>query len=139
MSDVGVRRDRPLLMAALVVLLSALVWSLFKGVLEFGIGLIVVAVIGGWGIGVLVKPIHRAPLVAVALAALAWLAGLVGTWLIAMLLLPGSSRTFLERLQATPFVDWLAPQFGLLEIVGLALFVVAAAYGARPERQPGKS
>ena len=45
-------------------------------------------------------------------------------------MLPGSSRTFLERVESTPFLGWLAPQFGLIEIVGLILYVAAALYGA---------
>ena len=49
-----------------------------------------------------------------------------------MAMLPGSSRTFLERVEGTPFLDWLAPQFSLLEVAGLVLYVVAALYGARP-------
>jgi hypothetical protein len=31
-------------------------------------------------------------------------------------------------------VDWLSPQFGLLEIISLLLFMGSAAYGARPGR-----
>jgi len=37
-----------------------------------------------------------------------------------------------ERLAATPFTDWLAPQFGIVEIAGLAVYLIAAGYGARP-------
>jgi hypothetical protein len=50
----------------------------------------------------------------------------------AMALLQASTRTFLERLSSTPFVDWLSPQFGWLETAGLVLYIVAALYGARP-------
>lgn len=134
MNGSSVRQGRRLLQALLVTLLAALAWTMLKGVLELGVGLLAVAVIGGWGIGAVLRPIRRGRVIAVGFAALAWLCGLLGTWLIAMALLPGSSRTFTERLEATPFVDWLAPQFGLLEIISFGLFMAAAAYGARPSR-----
>lgn len=118
-----------------MVLLAALAWGLLKGILELGVGLLAVAILAGWVIGALLRPIRHGLSLALALAALAWLGGLLCTWLISMALLPGSSRTFLERLEATPFIDWLSPQFGLVEIVGLLLFTGAAAYGARPIRQ----
>jgi hypothetical protein len=54
------------------------------------------------------------------------------TWVTAMALLQESTRTFVERLQSTPFLDWLGPQFGWLEIAGLVLYVGAALFGARP-------
>ena len=118
--------------ALLVALLAALAWALLKGILELGLGLLVVAALGGWSIGAVLRQVRPAPLLAAAIAALAWLGGLLLTWLVAMAILPGSSRTFLERVEGTPFIDWLSPQFGLLEIAGLLLFVVAAAYAARP-------
>jgi hypothetical protein len=129
-----VSRGQRIVVALMVTLLAALAWSLCKGILELGVGLLAVAVLGGWSIGAVVRPIRRAPLIAIAFSVLAWLGGLVGTWLIAMALLQASSRTFIERLGATPFVDWLSPQFGLLEIISLLLFMGSAAYGARPGR-----
>ena len=118
----------------LVAALAALAWALLKGILDFGPGLLGVAVVGGWAIGALLWQVRATPLLAGAIAALAWLLGLVLTWLIAMAILPGSSRTFLERVEGTPFLDWLSPQFGLLEMAGLVLYVLAALYGARPRR-----
>jgi hypothetical protein len=53
-----------------------------------------------------------------------------------MALLPSSSRTFAERLESTPFLDWLTPQLGLLEMVGLLVYGAAAAYAARPSARP---
>jgi hypothetical protein len=120
--------------ALLVAALGALAWALLKGILDFGPGLLGVAVVGGWAIGALLWQVRATPLLAGAIAALAWLLGLVLTWLIAMAILPGSSRTFLERVEGTPFLDWLSPQFGLLEMAGLVLYVLAALYGARPRR-----
>lgn len=120
--------------AVLVAALAASAWALLKGVLELSVGLLVVGAFGGWAIGAVLWQVRTSPLLAVAIAAAAWLVGLVGTWLVAMALLPASSRTFLERLANTPFTDWLSPQFGLVEIGGLVVYVVAAAYGARPRR-----
>ncbi len=96
-----------------------------------GAGLLGVAIVGGWAIGALLWQVHASPLLAAAIAALAWLLGLLLSWLLAMAILPGSSRTFPERIEATPFLDWLAPQFGWVEIAGLLLYLVAALYGAR--------
>lgn len=132
----GIARLRPrslggaLLEALLVALLAAVAWALLKGVLEFP-GALVVAVVGGWAMGALLWGVRASPLYAAGLAVAAWFLGLVLTWLVAMAILPGSSRTFLERVAGTPFPDWLAPQFGLFEIMGLALYVLSALYGAR--------
>lgn len=122
----------------LIGLLAAVVWALVKGILEFP-GVLAVAVVGGWAIGAVLWQVRASPLLAALIAAGAWLVGLVLTWLVAMAILPGSSRTFLERVEGTPFIDWLSPQFGLLEIAGLALFMAAAAYGARPAGGPRSS
>jgi hypothetical protein len=117
--------------AVLVALLSALAWAVVRGVLEFP-GALAIAVVGGWLIGEILWSVRAHPLVAAVIAGLAWLAGLVLTWVTAMALLPESTRTFIERLQHTPFLDWLGPQFSWLEVVGLALYIVGALFGARP-------
>ena len=123
----------------LVAVLAAVVWALLKGVLELGPGLLAVAALGGWAIGAVLWQARPAPLPAAAIGAIAWLMGLVLTWLVALAILPDSSRTFIERVESTPFLDWLAPQFGLLEVAGLVVYVVAAAYGARPRSWTGPS
>lgn len=122
--------------AVLVALLAALVWALLKGILDYGLGLIVIAALGGWAIGALLWQVRASPLWAALVAGLAWLLGLVLTWVVAMAILPDSARTFVERLQGTPFIDWLSPQFGILELAGLAIYVVAGLYGARPRTPP---
>jgi hypothetical protein len=114
-----------------VALISAVAWAVLKGVLEFP-GALAVAVVGGWLIGEVLWSVRAHPLVAALVAAAAWALGLVLTWLVAMALLPGSTRSLLERIEATPFLDWLSPQFGWLEIAGLLLYVGAALFGARP-------
>ena len=117
--------------AVSVALLAAVAWAFVHGVLEFP-GALVVAVIGGWLIGEILWSVRAHPLIAAGIAGLAWVVGLVLTWMIAMALLQESTRTFLERLQHTPFLDWLGPQFGWLEIAGLVLYVGTALFGARP-------
>jgi hypothetical protein len=118
--------------ALAVALLAAVVWALLKGILEFGAGLLGVAVVGGWAIGAVFWQVRASPILAGVIAMVAWVVGLILTWLLAMAILPNSSRTFLERVEATPFTVWLSPQFGFIEISGLILYVVAALYGARP-------
>lgn len=124
------------LLALTVAVLAAVAWALLRGILELGPGLLALAALAGWGIGKLIGVAGGRGSLAVGIAALAWVLGLMGTWLVSMAILQGSSRTFLERLEATPFLDWMSPQLGLLELVGLLLFVAGAAYGARRPRQP---
>ena len=117
--------------AMLIGLLAAVIWALIKGLLEFP-GVLAVAVVAGWAIGAVLWQVRASPLLATLIAGAAWLLGLVLTWLVAMAILPGSSRTFLERIEATPFLEWQGPQFGAIEVLGLVLYVGAALYGARP-------
>jgi hypothetical protein len=119
-----------------LAVLTALGWALLRGILELTIGLLAVAGFGGWAIGAALRIAPRARLLAAAIAAGTWVAGLVSTWLVAMAILPGSSRTFFERVEHTPFVDWLSPQFGLLELAGLLLLVGAAVMAAGPRASP---
>ena len=73
------------------------------------------------------------PLIAAAIAGLAWLVGLVLSWLVAMALLPESAHV-----RGAPAEDALPgmdrPQFGWLELAGLALFVVPRSMA--PGRAP---
>jgi hypothetical protein len=125
-----------LLAAGVVVLLAAAAWSLLRGVLELGPTSLAVAALGGWGIGAVLRQARAPVLLAVLLGLVAWLLGLVFSWLLAMALLPSSTRTLAERLEGTPFLDWLTPQVGPLEVVGLLVYGAAAAYAARPSARP---
>ena len=119
-------------LAITVALVAAVVWALLRSVLELGIGLFAVAALGGWIVGATLRQMHNAALLAVGIAAGGWFVGLLLTWLVSMAILPGSTRTFLGRIEGTPFLDWLSPQFGLLEVAALVVWVGAAAYAARP-------
>lgn len=110
--------------------------ALLLAVLSITAGLVAIAVLGGWLIGVGVRTgawrglAHRpskAPLaLAAAIGALAWLAGLVLAWLISQAMLPTSTRPYLDRLAATPFPDWVAPQLAPLDYLVLGVLVVVA-------------
>jgi hypothetical protein len=125
-----------LLVAGGVMLLAAAAWALLRGVFELGPTSLAIAALGGWGIGAVLRQARAPVLLAVFLGLTAWLLGLVLSWLLAMALLPSSARTFAERLEGTPFLDWLTPQLGLLEMVGLLVYGAAAAYAARPSARP---
>jgi hypothetical protein len=125
----------------LMVLVVALVCAVLRGVLDLSGGIIAVAVAGGWAIGAAVRQgawggqPHRASSAPVAVGALlggvCWLAGLIGAWLVAMAILPGSSRSFPDRLTGTPFLDWMGPQLGVADLLSLVLFVALGWFGAR--------
>lgn len=125
-----------ILVAGAAGIASALAWSVLRAVLELGPGSLVVAALGGWGIGTSLRQAGGSPILATVIGGLSWLAGLLFTWLVSMAILPGSTRTFLERITATPFLEWLAPQLGLLEAAGLVVIVGFAAWSARPATRP---
>jgi hypothetical protein len=134
-------RERPDLTRALLLGLGAgaivaIVAALLRSILDVTTGLLAVAVGGGWLVGAAVRSgawggePHRASvtpeLLGAALGALMWVVGLVLAWIVALAILPGSERSLLERLAATPFLDWLGPQVGLADLLSLGL---AAALG----------
>lgn len=110
--------------------------ALLLAILSITAGLVALAVLGGWLIGVGVRVgawrglAHRpskAPLaLGAGLGAVAWLGGLVLAWLVSMLILPGSSMGFLDRLAANPFLDWVVPQLAPLDYLVLAILVAVA-------------
>jgi hypothetical protein len=122
----------------------AALFAIIVGILDAGVGLFALAAVGGWAIGFATRrgawshlgaigPGSVRP-IAVSLALAAWVAGYVGAYLLSLLLRPDSSLTFGERLSQTSFLDWLAPQFGILQVLEIVLIVVFAAFGARPAR-----
>jgi hypothetical protein len=134
-------KERPDLgRATLLGLAGALAYvvpaALLLAVLSITAGLVAIAVLGGWLIGAGVRTgawhglAHRpskAPLaLAAVLGAVAWLAGLVLAWLISQAMLPTSTRPYLDRLVATPFPDWIAPQLAPLDYLVLVILVIVA-------------
>ncbi|MET0771654.1 MAG: hypothetical protein ABWZ82_01100 [Candidatus Limnocylindrales bacterium] len=139
-------RERPDMVRALILgafagILVAIGAGLLRSVLDLTAGLLALAVAGGWVVGAAVRrgawaglP-HRASaapeVLGLLLGAATWVAGLVMAWVVAMAILPGSERSLLERLGGTPFLDWLAPQLGLADVLGAVLAAVLGWLGAR--------
>jgi hypothetical protein len=135
-----------LLLGVCVGLAVAVAAGLLRSILDVTTGLIALAVVGGWGVGAAVRrgawagmP-HRsssAPeVLGLLLGAATWVAALVLAWVVAMAILPGSERTLLERLAATPLLEWLEPQAGLADVLGLGITALLAWYGARSAGTP---
>ena len=118
------------LVAVAVGLLAAVGWSILRGILELSVGLLVVSALGGWGIGATLRRGLASMPLAIALGVGAWVASLVLTWLVTRVTLL-SDRDLVERLAQTPFLDFTAQQFGLLELLSLLLFAGSAAIGVR--------
>jgi hypothetical protein len=124
---------------------TAILLGIVHAVLSNAFGQLAVPILGGWLVGWAVRcgawrgRLHRPSSAPVALAAglgvATWAAGLLCAWLLSQAILPGSTRSFPDRLAATPFLDWLAPQLSVLDGVRLLLLVVAAAFGARSRGQ----
>lgn len=122
---------RATLLGGLVGLGVAALSALFWAVLSITAGLLAIAILGGWLIGVAVRTgawsgrPHRPSRTPLALAAilgvLAWVATLLLAWLVSMAILPGSTRSFPERLAALPFLDWVSPQLEPLDYLRLVL------------------
>ncbi len=132
---------RAALLGAAAALLTAILAAAFNAGINLLVGVAIVAALGGWLIGRAVRygawsgrahVASPAPLVlAVLLALAAWLAGEIGAYLLSLAALPDSVRTFPERLTALPFLDWLSPQFGPLEIISLFLLAGLAWFSSR--------
>lgn len=124
-------------------LVIAMLSALLVAILDLGVGLLALAAVGGWLIGATTRvgawstavslPSWPVRGVAIAFGGLAWVAGLYGAYLLSLLIRPDSSLTFGERLAQSSFGDWLAPQFGVLQILELLLFVGIAWYSARSD------
>lgn len=123
------------------VLAISAVWGLLLAVFDVDLGLVAVAVIGGWLVGQAVRmgtwssaDHPRMPAVAplaAGLAALCWLGGSAVAYLTSLAILHSSTQTFSERLVAQPFLGWLAPQLSILDIIELTLLAVVAWRSAR--------
>lgn len=132
---------RALLLGIGVGVTVALAAAVLRSVLDVTVGLVAVAAVGGWLVGAAVRRgawagmAHRRAalpeVLGLVLGALTWLVALVLAWVVSMVILPGSDRTLLERLMATPFLDWLGPQLGLADLLCLTLAAVFGWLGAR--------
>jgi hypothetical protein len=119
----------------------AIAAALLRSILDVTTGLLAVAVAGGWLVGAAVRYAawggepHRASaapeLLGGVLGAVTWIAGSLLAWVVALAILPGSERSLLDRLAATPFLDWLGPQVGLADLLSLGLATVLGWLAAR--------
>ncbi len=125
----------------LVVAPVALVLGLLRAVFDLGTGVLLVAAVGAWLLGEAVArvawgsaphlPRADVPRITAVLGAVTWLAGSAVDYLLSLALLPGSSRTFAERLSEQPFPAWLVPQLSLRDAAEIVLLVVVAWRSAR--------
>jgi hypothetical protein len=144
-------RDQPdlpraLALGVVVGLLVALAAGLLRSVLDLTAGLVALAVVGGWLVGAAVRRgawagLPHRPSTALAwlglvLGLLTWVVGLLLAWVVAMAILPGSERSLVERLTGTPFLDWLMPQLGLADVLGLVLAGLFGWIGSRSAPRP---
>ncbi len=135
------RWDRALLFGLGAALVGALAWVVAGGVVDLSGGLVVLAAVAGWGIGVAVRlgawasrphePDGRTGALAIALGILTWLLGTFLVYLYSQATLPESALTFVERLAATAFLDWLTPQLVPLAPIELLALVLVGWYAAR--------
>ncbi|MBA2487890.1 MAG: hypothetical protein H0V36_01030 [Chloroflexi bacterium] len=120
---------------------TALVLGLLSAILDVTLGLLVVAVVGGWAIGVAVvratwrstgQPAADATrVIGAACGVLAWLGGRLVDWLVSLAILPGSTLSIGERLVNSPFIVWLTPQLSLIDGGQLLLLAALAWRSAR--------
>jgi hypothetical protein len=125
--DPGASLVRAVVLAVLVAIAGAVAIVVLGGILTFTAGLVVVAAATGWGIAMALRfgagerlSRDRRVWAAVALAAVAILAGQIGLWLYA-------------RIEGgvLPPIDYLAEVFGPLVPVQLLVAVIAAWLTAR--------
>lgn len=129
---------RATVVAAGAGVLAAVAWAMLRSVFDITIGSLVVAALGGWAVGASLRRGGASSGLAVLLSVAAWMVALLLAWLVAMAVLPESTRSLLDRLVATPFLDWLLPQLGIVEIGTLVVWVGAALWSVRrPRRDAG--
>jgi hypothetical protein len=129
----------------LAALAASLVWGVTRAVLDLDLGLLVIAVGGGWAVGQAVwwgawgearkaevtVPERWPAAMAAVLGSGVWLGGSFVAYLISLATLPGSTLSFAERLSSTPFDAWLIPQLGVLDALEIALLAILAWRTAR--------
>jgi hypothetical protein len=119
--------------ALFAVVASALVYGLAWGAVELQWGLIAVAIMLGWVIGAAVRhgawrgqphpTTRRLQLLAGVFGGLAWLGGAFVAYLVSRALLAESDLSFVQRLEALPFGNYMNQQYeagGIVHAIGLA-------------------
>jgi hypothetical protein len=137
------RIGRGILVGTVAAVALALLWVLPATFLDFSAGLLIVAGVFGWLIGLAVRtgawptrPSARAASgtlagAAGALGAACWVLCWSLDYLVSLAIRPASALTLGERIASEPFVAWLVPQLDPLSLGQLVLMAVIASRAAR--------
>ena len=128
-------------LGALAAIAVAVVYGLLWTVIQLHLGLIAVAVMGGWLIGGAVargawaKERHfadrRLRAMAAVFGGLAWLGGAAVGYLLGQVLLPQATTSVSERLSFAGFADYLVGVYDLVHGIALATLVYFSWRSAR--------
>ena len=126
---------------ALAAVGAAVVYGLLWGAAQLYLGLIAIAVMGGWLIGAGVRhgawrggqhlPDVRLRLLGAALALAAWLGGAFVAWVSSRALLPESALDLAERLSELGFIDYFVQVYDIVHGAAAAAMVFMAWRMAR--------
>jgi len=126
---------------ALAAVFVAVVYGLLWGVVQLYLGLIAVAVMGGWLIGAGVRrgawregqhlPDVRLRILSGTLGLAAWLGGAFVAWLSSRAVLPDSSLSLVERLAELGFTDYFVQVYDIVHGVAAVVMVFIAWRTAR--------
>jgi hypothetical protein len=125
------RLGRGVAYGSVVGTVLAFSWVVPATIFDISVGLVVLAAVLGWLIGVAVRlgawhgvaPERSAALglAAATLAVAAWLLGTFLDYLVSLVLLPASAVDLGQRMVNEPFLAWLEPQLVPLKIVEVVL------------------
>lgn len=145
-SGVGGATAEPNVAKAVVAgIIAALVAGLAAGIMaaifDVGLGLLVVAAVSGWAVGVAVVwgawgfGLHpqrwNVSALAAGFGAAAWLIGSLVEWFLSRALLPGSTQSLFDRLTQTSFPTYLGEQLSIQDAVELLILAALAWRSAR--------
>jgi hypothetical protein len=126
---------------ALAALVVAVIYGVLWGAVQLYLGLIAVAVMGGWLIGAGVRrgawrsgqhlPDVRLRLLSAGLALAAWLGGAFVAWVSSRALLPQSTLDLAERLAELGFTEYFVQVYDIVHGAAAAVMVFMAWRTAR--------
>lgn len=132
---------RGVLFGSVAAIVVALIWMVAAGLANVTAGLLVLALVGGYGIGTATAygswgeaphdPLPTLRLLGAGLGVAAWLLGTFLDYLIGLAVIPGSTSSLGEKMAAQPYPVALAAQFGLLDVAAIALLAGFAWRAAR--------
>jgi hypothetical protein len=126
---------------ALAAIVFAVIYGLLWAVLDLHLGLIAVAVMGGWLIGGAVShgawrgalhiPSNRLRLLGGVLGGLAWLGGTAVSYLVSQALIQSPATTFAERVSFAGFAEYLLGVSDLVQGIAAVTLVFFSWRSAR--------